>query len=188
MKSYRKLWIITTGMLFLPSAAQSQITLERIKVTKDISMKIPTSFALMEQADINNKYISARMPIAMYTSIDRQVDLGINENSSTWTANDLEILKDFYKANILNLFTEVQFIQQNIKDVGERSFVVYEFVSKITDDENAIGETQTISKYTYIMYTLRNNKVLIFNFTCPSKLKSQWESAAAEMMESVRIK
>lgn len=174
---------ITCGVL-------AQTDLKRVKVTKEISMLVPESFTPMTQADMISKYVSARRPIAMYTSADRRIDLGINQNSSTWSDDDLGILKDFYKAGILNLFTEVKFVQEDIKDIAGRQFVVFEFVSKVTDEEStySIGNNTSVSNYTYIMYTLYGNRVLLFNFSCPNSMRTQWEQAAGQMMESVRIK
>lgn len=180
--------ILLILVLFMAIPADAQLPLERVKVTEDISMKIPVAFVPMTEADLVRKYVSSRKPIAMYTNSGRTVDLGVNENSSTWAADDLELLKEFNKANILNLFTEVRFIQEDLRQIGDRDFVVFEFVSTITDEESAIGGTKSTSHYTYIQYTIRDEKVLLFNFTCPARIQNQWQSVAKEMMESVRIK
>ena len=180
-------WFIVSAILVALNA-QGQITLERVKVTKEISMEIPTTFSPMSQSEVINRYVSARAPLALYSDPGREVDIGINENSSPWVGSDLTVVKDIYKANILNLFTEVNFIQEDIREIGGREFVVFEFVSKTTDEQSAIGDIQTISKYTYILYTIRNGKVLLFNFTSPARQRSYWQEAAAEIMESIRIK
>jgi len=175
-------------IICLSSAAiTAQVSLKRQKVTKEISMEIPESFTPMTQQELYSKFISDRMPIAMYTSADKRADLGINENSSTWVGKDLKILREFYKSNITNLFTKVEFIQDDIQEIGGRQFVVFEFVSTLVD-ENSIGDVNTISKYSYIQYTIRDNKVLLFNFSCPAMLKRQWQETASTMMNSVKIK
>lgn len=188
MKSRINLWILSFIFITTATFGQAQVSLERIKVNKYISMEVPASFVPMDQADLYNKYVSSRMPIAMYTSADRLIDLGINENSSTWAATDHTILQDFHKANILNLFDQVTFIQEEIKEIGNRTFVVFEFVSRVTDEESTFGGRTSVSKYTYIMYTIRNNRVLLFNFTCPARMQSEWKDTAREIMESIRIK
>ncbi|MEP4533592.1 MAG: hypothetical protein ABJ004_10935 [Cyclobacteriaceae bacterium] len=168
--------------------ASGQQDLQRLKVTKDISMKVPVSFNPMSRSEMVNKYVAYRQPIAMFTSADRQIDLGINKNSTQWTENDLTILKDFYKANIQNLFTEVKFIQEEVKTIGNREFVVFEFISKVTDEDKTFGGISSpVSKYTYIMYTLYQDSVLLFNFSCDTRWRPQWQAAAREIMESVRI-
>ncbi len=168
---------------------QAQNDLKRLKITKEISMLVPESFVPMSQSDIISKYVSARQPLAMFTSADRRVDLGINQNSSMWKESDLSILKDFYKAGILNLFTEVKFMKDEIREISGRKFVVFEFVSRVVDEENSISGLGTaVSNYTYIMYTLYEDRVLLFNFNCPQSERVKWQLAAGQMMESVRIK
>ncbi|MFT6855264.1 MAG: hypothetical protein ACJA0X_001238 [Cyclobacteriaceae bacterium] len=166
-----------------------QKALERVKVDKNISMKIPVGFRPMSQSDLINRYNAFRKPLAMYTNENRQIDLGINENSSPWAGEDLEILSDFYRANISNLFTEVHFINDEIRAIGDRRFAIFEFTSKVSDESQTFGGgSNPVSKYTYIMYTIRNNKVLLFNFSAPARMRTLWEEAAKEMMESIRIK
>lgn len=188
MKLLNQLWAIVLLTLATVLPATAQISLEREKVTKDISMEVPQGFIPMGQAELFSKYVSSKTPLAMYSSEDRQVDLGINENSSAWVGEDLKILQSFYKANILNLFTEVAFIQEDIREIGGRWFIVFEFVSRVSDEQNTFGGNTSISKYTYIQYTLRNEKVLLFNFSCPSHMRAQWQESARSMMQSVRIK
>lgn len=163
----------------------AQGSLERKKITDYISMKIPSDFIAMVESERNRKYISAREPISLFSNLDRTVDLGINETSSVWGSGDLEILKDFYKSNILNLYNEVFFIQEEIISIDGRQFIAFEFNSKVVD-EGGLGKP--IAKYTYIIYTLRNERVLLFNFSAPLRYRQAWQPIAREMMESIRIK
>ena len=180
-------WLIAlTISLFFVSMTKAQGTLDRKKIRDEISMKIPSEFLAMIESERNRKYVSAREPLALYTNRDRTVDLGINETSSIWGSGDLEILKDFYKSNILNLYNEVFFIQDEIITIGERSFIALEFNSKVTDDSGL--SSRPIAKYTYILYTLRNERVLLFNFSAPLRYRQTWQPVAREMMESIRIK
>ena len=121
----------------------------------------------------------------MFTNIERTVDLGINETSSTWQADDLVILKDFYKANILSLYNEVSFDQETIESIGSRDYIVFEFSSKVFNEGGF--RKDAVAKYTYIQYTLFNDKVLLFHFSSPFLLRSQWQPVAQEIMKSVRL-
>lgn len=179
---------LTIVLFLLAVMATAQTSLERIKVNKYISMKIPELFSPMSQQEMISRYVSARVPIAMYTYADQQVDLGINETSNEWGDGDLTIIKSFYKANIANLFTEVKFIQEDIQTIGDREFIIFEFVSKVSDEDNTFGSGTSISKYTYIVYTLFQERVLLFNFTCPARFRQEWEATADEIMQSIRVK
>ena len=174
--------------LAISSPIFSQNDLQRIKVTKSISMKVPTAFIPMSEAEMRNKYVAYRIPIAMFTLQDQQVDLSVNRNSSPWTGDDLSILKDFYKANIQNLFSEVDFIQEEIKTISNREFAVFEFTSKVANEDNSLSlNTTPISKYTYIMYTFYQDSIFLFHFNCKASQKAKWQQTAQEIMESVRI-
>lgn len=148
-------------------------------------MMIPSDFIPMVASERNRKFVSAKEPIALYTNADRTVDLGINETSSLWSTGDLIILKDFYKANILNLYTEVAFLQEEIVTIGDRSFIAFEFNSKVIDDK---GLGRPIAKYTYILYTIKDDRVLLFNFSAPFRFRQAWQPVAQNMMKSIRIK
>lgn len=188
MSSIPKLLTKNIPLLILPFLLQAQVGLKRTKISDDISMEIPVDFVVMMEGERMNKYVSDREPIAVYTSSDRMVDLGINQNSTQWGNGDLSILKDFYKAGILNLFTSVEFKQDEIRTIGGREYIVFEFISKITDEESSFGDVRSTSKYNYIQYTLRNGKVVLFNLSCPSRMESQWNTTAKAMMESIRLK
>lgn len=179
---------LTLILILLTATLIAQPALERVKVNKYISMKVPQDFVPMSQQELISRYVSARAPIAMYTSQDQQTDLGINETSNNWQGGDLEIIQSFYKASIANLFTEVDFIQEEIQTIGDRGFIVFEFVSKVSDENSTFGNGTSVSKYTYIVYTLFQEKVVLFNFTCPARLRQQWAAPVKEMMNSIRIK
>ncbi|WP_258103946.1 hypothetical protein [Marinoscillum sp. MHG1-6] len=181
--------VVSFLSLFLICKASAQVDMIRLKVNDEISLKMPESFIPMTEAEMINKYMSYRTPLAMFTSEDRTVDFGINKNSSPWAGNDLTILKDFYKANVLNLFTEVKFIQDDIINISGRDFAVLEFVSRIDDEESTFGSlNKAVSKYSYIMYTLHQGNVLLFNFTCGATGRAKWQQPANEIMQSIRIK
>ena len=165
----------------------AQYPLEKVKVGKAIKILVPENFILMSKAERIDKYVSTKEPLVMYTSEDRLVDFGINLTNIGWAQGDLELLKNFYTANIKNLYTEVDFIQQDIKEINGRNYVVFEFTSSVKDEENVFGGSSSTDKYTYIQYTLYNNQVMLFNFSSPKRLKGKWESAVKEMMNSAEI-
>ncbi|MFY0689542.1 MAG: hypothetical protein JXQ90_20395 [Cyclobacteriaceae bacterium] len=159
----------------------------KVKPTKEISLLIPEDFIVMDVGNQSLEYPSARQPIAMYTSPDRKVDLGINVNSSSWGSSNLEILKDFYYASILSLYDQVDFTKNEIIKVGKRDFICFEFVGTVVD-EDAVGAQKTLSRFVHIRYTLYNEKVLLFNYSCPGRIKDQWSDVASTILNSVVIK
>ncbi|MAJ50324.1 MAG: hypothetical protein CMB82_01760 [Flammeovirgaceae bacterium] len=166
---------------------RAQESYTRQKITPNISMKISDYFQIMPPQQLLDRYASSRIPIAMFTTLDGGADLGINETATQWGPNDIEILLEFYKASIVNLYTEINFVQSNIITVNERQFIVFEFLGEVAD-ESLLGGVNSIKKYNYIQYALYNGKVLLFNFNCAANEQQKWQLVAKEMMSSIRLK
>ena len=141
----------------------------------------------MSNEDRNRKYVSSKDPVAVYTDLSRTVDLGVNVAYSRWNQEDLEMMKSFYKSNIMGLYDEVQFITEEIKEINGKEFAIFEFVSQVIDDEGTTVNQRAISKYVRIQYTIVKSKTVLFNFTCPARLKEKWAPVAKKIMESVKI-
>lgn len=178
--------MVLTAIMATPVLSQG--SLKRQKVTKEISMKIPAAFIPMDIRQQRIKYVSDREPVAMYTTEDGNVDLGINMASTMWGSADLDILHDFYKAGILNLYDQVDFAQDTVRTINDRQYIVFEFNAYLTGEDNSFARQAGLSKYIYIQYTLREGSVLLFNFSAPARARQTWEAVASEMMNSVQIK
>lgn len=151
-------------------------------------MEISSTFIPMEVAQQRLKYVSSRTPIAMFTTLNGNVDMGVNMASSRWGSADLDILHDFYKAGILNLYDQVTFHQDTIREINGRPFIVFEFLGSVAGDDNSFSNAASLTKYIYIQYTLYHDSVLLFNFSAPELLQREWKETATEMMESIKIK
>jgi hypothetical protein len=166
---------------------RAQESYTRQKITPNISMKISDYFQIMPPQQLLDRYASSRIPIAMFTTLDGRADLGINETATQWGPNDIDILLDFYKASIANLYTQINFIQSKIITVNDRQFIVFEFLGEVVD-ESLLGGVSSIKKYNYIQYALYKGKVLLFNFNCTASDQQKWQSVANDMMSSIRLK
>jgi hypothetical protein len=124
----------------------------------------------------------------MYTNPDRVVDFGFNQTQTRWRHEDLPLLQKFYKSSIVSLYSKVNFIQETTATVNKRNFVVFEFISELVDeDQNSLKKGSVVKQYSYMQYTIENNKVLVFNFTCPANLKKEWQEIARQVMATVKI-
>ncbi|MEQ9402880.1 MAG: hypothetical protein RIM99_04790 [Cyclobacteriaceae bacterium] len=157
------------------------------KVGEDISLKISPEFVSMSDQSRMRQVASSKVPLAMFSTQAQDVTFGINDNPMQWTENDTETVYGFYKASVNALFDEIEYIQDTIKTINGREFIVFEFTSVIRDD-NAFSGKRTLRNYTYIQYTSYKDQILLFNFGCKVRLQSQWEGVAEEMMQSIRIK
>ena len=170
-----RIFAFLISLLLLSSASVPK--LHSKKVAEGVTVSLPKDFVPMSDNDIAQRYPSTKKPLAMYTSMDRVVDFGVNESKATFPGGDLSILQKFYHATIVNLYGKVEFIQEGIQEIKKRQYIVFEFAS--IEDKTR--------KYTYIQYTLINNRVFIFNFTCPLEYKEQWQETAKAMMQTVKL-
>lgn len=179
-----KTFLILTWFLF----AFQSMKLVKTKIGKSITVSLPDDFMLMSQSEIRSKYVSAREPMALYSDESRNVDFTVNVAYSQWDANDLELMKSFYKSNIMGLYDEVHFLQEDIREINGRRFAVFEFVSSVKGESDSPLNSNAIGRYTYIQYTIVNNKTVLFNLSCPTHLRDIWGPLARQIMNSVTVK
>ncbi len=155
-----------------------QASMKRYQLTDGISAAIPEGFVPMSDHDIAIRYPSTKKPLAMFTSNDMSVDFGLNVTKSNWAGDDLALLKDVYKSTLYTLYNEVRIIREEIQTVNKQNFVILEFTSKADQTR----------KYTFLQYGIFNNRVYIFNFTCPEREMGKWNETATDIMASIKVK
>lgn len=182
-----KIVVLLFSMVLVSSSYGQNYTTVKVGPDEKISLKVPDEFILMTDQDRMRKVYSTKVPLAMYTNDSQEVTFGINYNVMQWTENDTEMIYGFYKASINNLFDTTVFIQDEIKEINGRKFLVFEFTGTIEND-NAFSSRGPQKNYSYIVYTSWNDQVLLFNFSCKARLMNQWKEVADYMMNSIKIK
>jgi hypothetical protein len=182
-----RIWLLSVLLIMvMVMELRAQEKLTKQKFGDGISMKVPQSFIPMNEKDMWQRVTSYRKSIALFTDMNRVVELGINRSFSVWREGDYEFMFEVYKSSILELFDEVDFIQEDIVLIRKQPFVVFEFVSKMYPDES-LGNG-AINKYIYVQYTIFKGQTLVFDFSCPLFQKDQWQSVASQMMNSIKLK
>lgn len=162
--------------------------LVKTKVTDNISILLPKSFFEMTPSDIAQRYPSVRKPVGAYTNDERLVDFSVNISATQWRRGDVKIAKDFFKASIFNLYDRVDMINEEIKTIDDRQFIVFEFDSRINGDRGSLENQGPIRRYSYVQYLISKGKTYVFSFNCPIQRKEMWQKTAGEVMSSVKIK
>lgn len=183
-----KIWLL---LAFLPGLVRLDgPPLVKTEVAPGVKVSLPADFVPMTNDDIARRYFTFRKPVAMYTSPDRSADFGFNVSNSQWRDTDLSIAKDFYLSTLQTMYTKVDFAQKGtLQTVNKRQYAVFEFVSEVVDEEEqSLTKGAVTRQYSYLEYTLRKGKVLIFNFTCPARARDKWQPTARAIMQSVRVK
>lgn len=182
----RLFYVSLMGLIFYSGVLCGQkVSFTNVEIKGGITLKIPLEFIEMNAQDFRNKFISYRAPKAGYTTIDRRVDLVVNVNPTPWMDQDIALLKQFYQNNIRNLFDEVEFIQEEVKEINGRSYAVFEFVSTVKGDANSIHKQAAVVDYTWVQYTIKDQQAYVFTFHCPAGIRDQWDQTAGEIMTSI---
>lgn len=166
----------------------AQEKLAKIKLDKELELKVPVSFTPLTKQEIVSKYLSNSTPLVVYGNERRTADLSVSKNETRWTAKDSEILKDFYKASIMSTYTEVSFLKEEIAEINGQKYIVFEFVSFFKDENNnSLTGNSSVSEYTYLMYGLRDGNLYVFNFNAPAREKDYWQATAEKMMQGIKF-
>ncbi|MFP4342197.1 MAG: hypothetical protein ACLFQO_17250 [Cyclobacteriaceae bacterium] len=158
------------------------------QLTENIQVSLPATFLPMDENMLSERYLSARKPIAAFTNENQLVDFTVNTSNTRWGVDDLPILKDFYKASLMELYDEVEFSRAEIEEINKQPYVVFEFTSVVRPEENAMSMQQPVLKYTRVQYTVYDNETLVFNFSCPQMRQQEWAPTAREIMQSIKLK
>lgn len=176
--------LVLSSSLFFP-VQQSKFV--KTKVIDGITLLLPGDFLPVSEEDLRRVYLSAKPPVAAYTDFSRSIDFGVNVAFSKWNEEDLEIMQNFYKSNIMGLYSEVRFINESIETINGKKFAVFEYDCAVYDEEESNINRGTIRKYVRIQYTIVKGKTVLFNFSCPAIQKDKWIPIAKEILESVKI-
>lgn len=160
----------------------------KTRIDKNITMRIPSDFVPVPPEDIATKFVSHRIPLAVYTNMTAEIEFGVNTSLSRWRDSDIELVKSFYKSNIASLYDDVHFLREEIGIINKRDFIIFEFISTINPEERSVLIEPPVSKYTYIQYSVVRGTVYVFDFSSPPEQKDFWRPIVAQVMESVKIK
>lgn len=174
------------GILFLFSFNSERLV--RIKISDEMSVMLPKSFRPMDDLDLNERFPSVRKPLAAYTDEDRLIAFSVNISATQWPDNDLEIAQKFFKASLMNMFDRVDMVNEGISEVNKKDFVFFEFESRVNGKSMSLEQQAPVLEYTYIKYLVEPNRTLVFSFSCPRKMRPDWEVTARAIMSSIKVK
>lgn len=172
--------------LFFLGADQPKLT--KIKVSQDITVSVPNDWRPMDDLDFRERYPSVRAPLAAYTNNDRNTDFSVNISATRWPDANLELASKFFKSSLTNTFDRITFIDEGIREVNGKSYVFFEFESRINGNKNQLGNADPVLKYTYLQYLVQPQRTLVFSFNCSRRDREAWEATARSMMKNIRVK
>ena len=182
--------MLRTLLLSLPLIFLSfdQPKLVKTKVGDNISISIPEGWKPMDQFDFTERYPSVRAPIAAFTNPDREVDLSVNISATQWPDADLTMAQKFFKSSLMNMFDRVEIVREGVQEVNKKKFIYFIFESRINGNKTEPGQTDAITRYSYMQYLVEPKRTLVFSFSCPKRQREDWENTSDAIMKSVKVK
>ncbi|RAU82110.1 hypothetical protein DP923_09875 [Pontibacter arcticus] len=175
------------AIILMAGVAFAKPKLKKVQISKEISVLLPQDFTPMNDDGIARSYPATTRPLAVYTSPNGQIDFSVTQKKSQFRAADLAMLREFYKANLLERFSKVDFIRDEVKQVKGKDYIVFEYVSTVSEDRQA-SNLKPMNKYSIVQYTIQGDQLLIFTMHVPFAMKNDWQETTRQIMESVVIK
>ena len=116
------------------------------------------------------------------------VAFSVNISATQWPDTDLEIAQKFFKSSFVNMFDRVDMLNEGISEVNKKKFVFFEFESRMNGKSMALEQASPILEYTYIKYLIEPNRTIVFSFSCPKRMREDWEETAHAIMSSIKVK
>ncbi|HEU5147255.1 MAG TPA: hypothetical protein VFT90_11095 [Chryseosolibacter sp.] len=179
-----KFLIVIAAMLL----SFDQPKMMKVKVSDDITISVPKDWRPMDGLDFTERYPSVRAPLAAYTNADRTVDFSVNISATRWPDANLDIAKQFFKSSLTNMFDRVTIIDEGVRQINGKSFVFFEFESRVNGNKNQLGNADPVLKYSYVQYLVQPQRTLVFSFNCDRRERQNWQDAARMMMNSIKVK
>ena len=167
-------------LLFLPIFSFGQIKLDhKISLLDDkVEILTPKELSKMTDEMWKIKYGSALRPILAFSDKNIEVNLIAQFTNQKWEEKELAEYNDFRIDNLKKTRTDVQILEDGIKDINGKKVGFFKFMSQ------AIGD----KIFNYYFFTIVEERILIFTFNCAEKLRSIWEKTADQMVASLRTK
>jgi hypothetical protein len=175
------------AIILIAGATLADAKLKKTHITKELSVMLPRDFSPLPDDGIARKYPAATRPLAVYTSPNGQVDFSVTQKKTPFRAQDLPMLREFYKANLLERFTKVDFIREEVATIKGKDYIVFEFVSVMADERKA-SNLAPVQKYSIMQYTIQGDQLMVFSLHLPFAMKNDWQDKAREIMGSINIK
>lgn len=175
-------------LIALSLTSFDQPKLMKVKVSDDITVSVPKDWKPMDGLDFTERYPSVRAPLAAYTNADRNVDFSVNVSATRWPDANLEIASKFFKSSLTNMFDRVTIIKEGIREVNGRSYIFFEFESRINGNKNQLGNADPVLKYSFVQYLVQSHRTIVFSFNSDRRERQEWEASATAIMNSIRVK
>ncbi|HAC26103.1 MAG TPA: hypothetical protein DCE81_14430 [Cytophagales bacterium] len=182
MLRFSLVFVLTVLAAFTPQK------LVKVKINEEITVMLPEDLKPMTEDDLVQRFPSVRAPLGAFTDQNRQADFTVNVSATQWPDGDLKVASQFFKSGITNLYDKVYFISEGTQEVHGKTYIFFEFESRVNGTKAKLGEQEPVVKYSFVQYLVEPKRTLVFSFSCVKPVMPQWQKQAHAVMKSLRVK
>ena len=169
--------------LFLKTEAQ-----HRIELQKDLSILLPTKFALLHPNKTDDQHSQKAAPLATYEHLEEHRTKWVfTLQNSPWREKDIQIMQSFLRANIEALYEgKVKWLQQRTQSIQGRDAVYTSFIGS-RKPESTLYAQKASQDYHMLLSIVMEKKQLLIHFSCPARYYKKWQQDIKGAISSLRI-
>lgn len=167
--------VIISVLMCLPSTSYSQL-LHRNILSNTVSIKLPSSFRIMDANTLSSKYPPNNKPSEVYTNQEATVNIAFKTTEQPLQEKSVIAEGKKLESQLVNS-GNVQLIKSEQIKLSNNNIYTFSFYSYAVD-----------TKVYNIMFVFSvNGKMVLGSFNCTYLLKPQWQQIAYEIIRSIKI-
>lgn len=171
--NYNFIYILTIST-FLHVQCFSQLAYRNI-LSSTISIKLPSSFKIMDASTLSSKYPPNNKPSEVYTNEEATVNIAFKKTTQSLSEQ--------------NVFTDGNKLEQQLTNNGKVKLISSE---KIKANQNNIyvfsfySDAIDTKVYNVMFIFSLKEKMMIGSFNCTLAMQNQWQTIAYEIISSIK--
>jgi len=143
-----------------------------------VELKIPKDFEIMSKEMLQLKYARGNAPTLVYTDKTGGINVAMNYTQSKANQANIGEFKDYLVKTFKGGFPDAEWKDTGFKVINGKKVGYIEVITPAIDTKI----------YNLLFFTDMGGRLLLCTFNCTHKSINDWQPAAKEIMESLKIK
>lgn len=174
----KELTVIFTLFILLTSGKKPEIKMGTIDLfNKQINIKVPVSFELMDDGRMKKVYHQEAMPKIAYSNTEKTIRIGFGAESISSKEAGIPILTVRFEKLLKKLHPNARWKDEGVQIINGHRVGFIEYINK-----------KPTKFYELLFFASFKGQLLSCTFHAPKKGHKPWKKVAHEMMQSLTIK
>ena len=174
----KNLALLSALFLFLTSAKRPDVQMGTIELfNKQISIKIPATFELMDDGRMKKVYHDEVTPKIAYSNLEKTIRIGFGSESLSSKETSIPMLTIRFEKLLKKIHPKARWKDQGVEIINGHKVGFIEYINK-----------KPTKFYELLFFTSYKGQLVSCTFHAPKKGYKSWKMIADEMMQSLTIK